>query len=125
MPQDSQIDSKAKQFFDKANEAGMRYNFDYAIDLYLQGLRISPDSLQDGHLPLRELALNRMAKGGKKPSIMERMRYSGGKTPLEQMLNIEYLLSRDPENLSYIESMLKAASAGGYTQTVKWIADML
>jgi len=125
MPQDSQIDSKAKQFFDKANEAGMRYNFDYAIDLYLQGLRVSPDSLQEGHLPLREMALNRQAKGGKKPSFMEKMRYSGGKNPLEQMLNAEYLLARDPENLSYIESMLKAASAGGYTQTVKWIADML
>ena len=116
---------KAKQFFDKADEAAMSYNFDYAIDLYLQGLRISPDALQEGHLRLRELALNRQAKGGKKPSIMERMRFSGGKTPLDQLLNAEYLIAKDPENLSYVETILKAAAAGGYTQTTKWIADLL
>jgi tetratricopeptide (TPR) repeat protein len=125
MPDDNGIESKAKQFFDKADEAAARYNFDYAIDLYLQGLRISPDSLQDGHLRLRELALTRQSKGGKKPTIMERMRFSGGKTPLDQMLNAEYLMARDPEHLPYIEAMLKAAAAGGYNQTTKWIADLL
>jgi TolA-binding protein len=125
MPQDNGIEAKAKQFFDKADEAAMRYNFDYAIDLYLQGLRISPDSLQDGHLKLRELALTRQSKGGKKPSIIEKMRHSGGKNPLEQLLNAEYLMTRDPENLSYIEAMLRAAAAGGYNQTTKWIADLL
>jgi tetratricopeptide (TPR) repeat protein len=93
--------------------------------LYLDGLRCDPDALQDGHLRLRELALNRQAKGGKKPSIMERMRYSRGKTPLEQLLNAEYLMARDPEHLPYIEAMLKAAVAGDYKQTMKWIADLL
>ena len=125
MPEDNVIDAKAKQFFDKADEAAMRNNFDYAIDLYLQGLRISPDALHDGHLGLRELALNRMQKGGRKPSMMERMRFSGGKHPLDQMLNAEYLMARDPEHLPYIEAMLKAAVAGGYNQTVKWLADLL
>jgi tetratricopeptide (TPR) repeat protein len=125
MLDDNAVEAKAKQFFDKADEAGARYNFDYAIDLYLQGLRISPDSLHGGHLGLRELALTRQSKGGKKPSIMERMRFSGGKTPLDQLLNAEYLMARDPENLSYIEAMLKAAAAGGYNQTTKWIADLL
>ena len=125
MPEENGINGKSKQFFAKADEAAAGYNFDYAIDLYLQGLRITPDSLQDGHLRLRELALRRQSKGGKKPSIMERMRFSGGKTPLEQLLNAEYLMARDPENLSYIEAMLKAAAAGGYAQTTKWIADLL
>jgi tetratricopeptide (TPR) repeat protein len=125
MPEDNGICAKAKLFFEKADEAAANYNFDYAIDLYLQGLRCNPDALQDGHLRLRELALSRQAKGGKKPSIMERMKYSRGKTPLEQLLNAEYLMARDPEHLPYIEAMLKAAVAGGYNQTVKWIADLL
>jgi len=125
MPEDNGINSKAKLFFDKADEAAANGNFDYAIGLYLDGLRCDPDALQDGHLRLRELALNRQAKGGKKPSIMERMKYSRGKTPLEQLLNAEYLMARDPEHLPYIEAMLKAAIAGDYKQTTKWIADLL
>lgn len=125
MPEDNGICAKAKLFFEKADEAAANYNFDYAIDLYLQGLRCNPDVLQDGHLQLRELALRRQAKGGKKPSIMERMKYSRGKNPLEQLLNAEYLMARDPEHLPYIEAMLKAAVAGGYNQTAKWIADLL
>ena len=41
------------------------------------------------------------------------------------MLNCEYLFTKDPENLSHAESMLKAAIEGKYNQTAKWIADML
>ena len=126
MHEDNGINSKAKLFFDKADEAAANGNFDYSIGLYIEGLQCNPDALQDGHLRLRELALNRQAQGGKKPSIMEKMKYlRGGKTPLEQLLNAEYLMAKDPEHLPYIEAMLKAAVAGGYDQTVKWIADLL
>jgi hypothetical protein len=57
--------------------------------------------------------------------MLERMKYMRGKTPLEQMLNAEYLLAKDPENISYIEAIVKASVAGGYNQTLKWIADLL
>jgi TolA-binding protein len=71
------------------------------------------------------MALSRLAKGGKKPSMMERIRYLGGKTPLEQLLNAEYLFAKDPNNHSYAEAMLKAALAGDYKQTARWVADLL
>jgi len=122
MPND---DAKAKLFFDKASEGAAGGNFDYAIDLFIEGLQCSPDSLHEGHLPLRELASRRQAKGGKKPTMIERMKFSRGKTPLEQMLNAEYLLAKDPDNLSYIEAMLKGAVAGEYKQTAMWVADLL
>jgi TolA-binding protein len=122
MPND---DAKAKLFFDKAAEGAQGGNFDYAIDLFLEGLHCSPDALREGHLPLRELALSRQAKGGKKPTVIERMKHSRGKTPLEQMLNAEYLMAKDPENLSYIETMLKGAVAGDYKQSAMWMADLL
>ena len=117
--------AKAKLFFDRAAQVAVSDNFDYAIDMYIEGLRCSPDALQEGHLPLRELALSRQIKGGRKPTMLERMKKHGGKTPLEQMLNAEYLLAKDPENILYIEAMLKAVMAGGYNQTAKWIADLL
>ena len=125
MPQGNEKNAKAKLFFERAAEAGVSNNFDYAIDMYLEGLRCDPDALQDGHLPLRELALSRLVKGGKKPTMFERMKRLRGKTPLEQMLNAEYLMAKDPDNLSHAEAMLKAALAGGYTQTAKWISDLL
>jgi len=125
MPQDSEGYAKAKLFFERAAEVAGSNNFDYAIKLYLEGLRRNPDALQDGHLPLREMALSRQVKGGKKPSMLERVKHLRGKTPVEQMLNAEHLLAKDPDNLSYAEAMLKAVVAGGYKQTTKWIADLL
>jgi TolA-binding protein len=120
-----EADAKAKLFFDRAAEAAASSNYDYAIEMYLEGLRRNPDALWDGHLHLREMALSRLAKGGKKPSMMDRIKYLGGKTPLEQLLNAEYLFAKDPNNLSYAEAMLKAAIAGDYKQTARWAADLL
>ncbi|MFA7486258.1 MAG: tetratricopeptide repeat protein, partial [Phycisphaerae bacterium] len=99
--------------------------FDYAIDMYIEGLRLEPDDVKNGHIPLRQLALLRQSRGGKKPSIAQRIKSVGGKTPLEQMLKAEVLLARDPDNLTYAYSMLKAAVAAGYTKTAQWLADLL
>ena len=116
---------KAVAFFQRAEQVADTDNFDYAIDLYMEGLRLSPDALEAGHAPLRKLSLIRQGKGGKKPSITNRMTRMGGKTPLDEMLNAEYLLAKDPDNLSYAESMLKAAVSGGFRRTGSWIADLV
>ncbi|MBL7214419.1 MAG: tetratricopeptide repeat protein [Phycisphaerae bacterium] len=113
---------KARAFFERAEEVASTDNFDYAIDLYLEGLRLFPDALEDGHAPLRRLALMRQGKGGKKPSMMEKMKHMRGKTPLEEMLNAEFLLAKDSDHLPYAEDMLKAAVAGGYLRTAEWLA---
>lgn len=126
MPEeDNQAAARAKAFFDKAGKLAETKNFDYAIDMYLQGLRYAPDALREGHLPLAELALERQGSGSKKPSMMERVKRLGGKTPLEQMLNAEYLYTKDPDHLPYAEAMLKAALAGGYNKTAGWIANVI
>jgi len=126
MPEEnSQAAAKAKAFFDKAGKVAETKNFDYAIDMYLQGLRYAPDAVIEGHLPLAELAQQRQGSGRKKPTMMERVKRLGGKTPLEQMLNAEYLFSKDPDHLPYAEAMLKAAIAGGYNITAGWIANVI
>ncbi len=121
----SQLLAKAKAFFERAGTAAESNNFDYAIDMYLEGLRCAPDALQEGHIPLCEMALHRQGKGGKKPSMMERVKHLGGKTALEQMLNAEYLFAKEPDHLPYAEAMLKAAVAGGYKKTASWIANFI
>jgi tetratricopeptide (TPR) repeat protein len=127
MPEEdnAQAADKARAFFEKAREITETGNLDYVIDLYLEGLRYAPDAVEQGHLPLCELALQRHGKGGKKPSVMEKMKRLRGKTPLEQMLNAEYLFAKDPQHLPYAEAMLRAAAAGGYKRTASWIANLI
>jgi tetratricopeptide (TPR) repeat protein len=121
----SQVLAKAKDYFERAWAASERNEFDYAIDMYLEGLRWVPDAVEDGHIRLRELALYREKKGGAKPSSAEEAERLGGKTALEQMLGAEYLLAKNPGHLPYAEVILKAAVAGGYKETAKWIADLM
>jgi tetratricopeptide (TPR) repeat protein len=116
---------KARVLFSRAEQVAATDNFDYAIDLYRQGLQLFPDALEDGHAPLRKLALIRQGKGGKKPSMMDQIKHSGGKTPLDQLLNAEYLLAKDPDNLGYAEKMLKACAAAGCRRTGEWIAQLI
>jgi len=125
MPEEDIQTAKAKAFFEKAQKVAESSNFDYAIDMYLEGLHYTPEAIEQAHLPLCELALQRQGKGGKKPSVMERMKRLGGKTPLEQMLNAEYLFAKDPGHLPYAEAMLKAAVAGDYRRTADWIANLI
>jgi len=123
--EDSQAAAKARAFFDKASKVAETNNFDYAIDMYLQGLRYAPDALVEGHLPLAELALHRQGLDNKKPTMMERIKRLRGKNPLEQMLNAEYLFAKDPDHIPYAEAMLKSALAGGYDKTADWIANLI
>ena len=127
MPEDDDglLLAKAKSFFEGAGKSSEVDNFDYAIDMYLEGLHYAPDALAEGHIPLCELALRRQGKGGKRPSMMEKIKHRGGKTALEQMLNAEYLFAKEPDNLSYAEAMLKAAVAGGFKKTAGWIANFV
>ena len=116
---------KARAFFERAEEVASTNNFDYAIELYLDGLRLLPDALEDGHAPLRQLSLIRQGQGGKKPSMVERMKRLKGKSPLEKMLNAEYLMAKDPDHLPYAESVLAAAVEGGYLRAAEWIAHII
>ncbi len=117
--------AEAKAFFANARKAAEGKQYDYAIDMYLSGLARAPDALEEGHLPLCELGLQRRGKGGKKPSMMEKVKRMRGKSPLEQMLNAEYLFVKDPDNLAYAEAMLRAAVEGGFSRTAHWIANLI
>jgi len=116
---------KARAFFQRAQQVSRSENFDYAIELYLDGLRCAPDALEQGHLELHNLALTRQARGGKRPSVMEKARRLRAKGPLEKMLNAEYLFAKDPDHLPYAETMLKAAVQGEYKKTAQWLADFI
>jgi len=115
----------AALFFAKAAKAADGGNVDYAIDMYIQGLRHDPEALEDGHLPLCKLGLQRQSKGGKRPTMVDRAKGLRAKTALDQLLNAEYLFVKDPSHLPYAEAMLRAAVAGQYFKVADWIANLI
>ncbi len=117
--------NQAEQFFAKAGEIAKTRNYDYAIELYIEGLRRYPDALEKGHIPLHELGLSRRSNGGKKPSMMEKVKLARVKDPSEQFIVATYLFAKDPEHLPYAEVMLKAGVRAGHKRTAKWIADFI
>jgi len=119
--------NRAWVFFEKARKVAEQGNFDYAIEMYIDGLRLSPNAVLDGHIKLRALALVRQQEGGKKPTMMEKVKLLRPRRQdqLEQMLAAEYMFSKDPVNISYAEAILKAALEAGYKETAKWFADIV
>jgi len=49
--------AKARFFFDSARKAAQENNFDFAINMFLEGLRRDPDAVEHGHTGPREAIL--------------------------------------------------------------------
>jgi len=116
---------KGKAFFDRADQVAETGSWDFAIELYLEGLLREPGALDRGHTPLWKAALQRKAKGGKPAGFFEKNKYKSGKDAVSQMVAAEYLLSKDPGNEVHMEQFFKAAKAAELPDVTKWMLDML
>jgi len=115
--------SKARAWFKKAATLRDQRNYDYALECLITGLGFWPDAVEEGHMPLLSLALQRQQAGGKKPGMMDGMKMSmSGKDAKAAMLNAETLLSKDPSNPGYLDGVLKNAAKLDLVETVKWIS---
>lgn len=116
---------KAQVFFDRGNTVAGTGNYEYAIEMYLQGLAIDPDAVE-AHQIMRDFSLKRKASGGKDLGMTEKW---GLKRPTkddkQNMLNAEKLLAYDPGNTDNMVLMLQSAQAGGFYDTVMWLGPVL
>jgi tetratricopeptide (TPR) repeat protein len=116
---------KAKIFFDRGKTVSDTGNYDYAIEMYLQGLNIDPDSVE-AHQGLREISLKRKASGGGALGMMARAGIkTNTKDDKQNMLGFEKLLAFDPPNLDYMIGLMQNAQRAGYYDTVMWIGPIL
>jgi tetratricopeptide (TPR) repeat protein len=115
---------KAAQFFTRGNTVAGTGNFEYAIEMYLQGLAIDPEAT-DAHQTLRDISLKRKASGGKPIGMFQAMKLKGGKEEKDALLNAEKLLAYDPGNTNHMVTLLQAALRGGFYDTVLWIGPIL
>lgn len=120
------VKEKARRWFSKGKDLRERRDYDYAIECYLSGLEFWPEAVEDGHMPLRSLAIQRQQAGGKKPGMMGGLKKSmTGKDTKKCLLNAEHLLSKDPGNAGYLDGLLKNANRTDLSETLKWITPLV
>ena len=119
--QESPAAAKAKVFFDRADQVADTGNWDFAIELYLEGIRRDPDDLERGHYKLREVALKRVIQGGKKAGMMEGFKRRQGKDPAENLVNAEYFWAKEPGSQDNMLLVLKTAKALGKPALINWM----
>ncbi len=100
---------KAKRFFEHAETIADARNYDYAVELYVNGLKHDPDNMAM-HEALHEVAKRRKVGGGKPAGLIESMK-SGGSTSMDKMLHAERLWSMDPMNPRLMRDVMKHAVA--------------
>lgn len=118
---------KAQIFFDRAKTVADTGNFEYGIELYLQGLNIDPENT-DAHQYIREISLKRKATGGKRSDIgmFEKMKLAKAtKDEKLNTLNAEKLLAYDPGNMDRMVNMFQCAIRAGYFDTAMWVGAVL
>jgi tetratricopeptide (TPR) repeat protein len=114
--------AKARKWFARAKQLADTHNYDYAIKCFIDGLALWPDAVEEAHVPLHGTATARFHGGGKKPGMMDSVKYSmTQKDPLKAMLNAEWLLAHDPTNVNYLEGMFKNANKARCDDTLMWI----
>ena len=113
------------QFFQRARAMAAEGHFEYAIDLFLDGLRDDPGNI-DGHAALREVSLRRRAAGGADLNTIAKMKLRRpGADAVEDLLNTEKLLAYDPNNRDGIAAAIRHADAAGLAATKQWFFTVL
>ncbi len=116
---------RAQRLFERARTVAETGQYDYAIELYLQGLGYDPEAVEM-HKELRKISLTRKATGGKALSGLKSMSLKKtSKDAKQNMLNAEKLLAYDPGNIGWMLAVAKAAHKGGFRETILWIGPIL
>ena len=116
---------KALAFFDRGRTVADTGNFEYGIELFLQGLAIDPENVE-AHKTLRDFSLKRKASGGKDLGMMERMKLKTVKDdPKISMVHAEKALSYDPGNMDKMLTVFQQAIKAGFYDSALWIGGVL
>jgi tetratricopeptide (TPR) repeat protein len=109
-------------FFERADEVAETGNWEFAIQLYLEGIQREPENIPRGHHKLREVSLRRKLAGGKPAGMMEQLKRRGGKDKIANLLNAEYLLAKDPGSVALMGQVVKAAQAMELDEVALWFS---
>lgn len=116
---------KARRFFDQAKAVTGTGQYEYAIEMFIQGLSLDPEDVEQ-HKALRDVSLKRKVTGGKAMGMFEARKYpTSTKDDKQNMLNAERQLAYDPGNTGPMMVFAQSAFRGGFYDTAMWISDLL
>ena len=110
---------KARKFFEHARTVGASGQFDYALKLWANGIRLDPGNMV-AHQSMYELAVKHADQAT--PAGSKDTKEIEGPGPVDRMAVAEYVWMRDLNNASAALRMLDAAGKAGQTSFGQWIA---
>ena len=125
-PRFSDKDIKAAQaWFKRAAAVADSRNYDYAIECYINGLKVWPEAVEEGHKRLYAVGMARRTAGMKKAGMIETLKHPAGvRDSVQGMLNAEFLMAKDPSNTAHMEAALKNADKAGLDETIRWLGPL-
>jgi len=124
-----EIRAMADGCFERAEEATVRNNFEYAIRLYLEGLRYNPLDIERGHRGLRDCALRRrnQGKGGRLGALFGQVKGAASQMlgrHKDTLLSLEAAWARDPQNVTLMMQLMQTARRMEYTDVAIWFGEL-
>jgi TolA-binding protein len=118
--------AEARKWFAHAKKAAETRNYDYAIELYVNGLALWPNAIEEGLKPLRVAGTARRLAGGKGAGFLAaRKRPVGGKDIPKSLNNALYLFGMEPVGATHMEQILQLAAKARCVGIAQWIAPIL
>lgn len=117
---------KGDAFFNQGDQVASTGNWDYAIEMYCEGLKRDPGNIERGHQKMRDMGLSRTAQGGKPAGFRDKRGHKlGSKDPAENLANASFLWAKDPGSDMCMEQALKAAHASELPEVVRWVTETM
>ncbi|MEM8738736.1 MAG: hypothetical protein AAGG38_09715 [Planctomycetota bacterium] len=98
---------KARRFFEHAETVSEAKNYDYAVEMYINGLAHDPDNM-GRHEELLEVAKRRKVSGGKKAGLKDKLK-SSGSDAVSKMLDAERVWAMDFGDPALMREFMKRA----------------
>lgn len=114
---------KARKWFEHAKVANDRYEYDYALTCYANGIKLDPE-LMSAHEAMYEAAIQYANRGGKPASSKEvRSIEDGG--PVAKFAAAEFEWMKDLRNASAALKTLDAAVKANQLEVGNWLASKM
>ncbi|MCX5654355.1 MAG: tetratricopeptide repeat protein [Planctomycetota bacterium] len=107
-----EIRQMADSCFERGGQATVKGNFDYALRLYMDGLKYNPRDVEKGHKGLRELSLQwrGSGKGGGFGSLVTQAKVLFSQTlgrPKEAMMDLLSAVAKNPHNVTLLAQLMQ------------------
>jgi tetratricopeptide (TPR) repeat protein len=124
-----EAEREAAEWFDRAEQATVRGNYDYATHCFLEGLRRNIRDVPRGHKGLYDAAVRRHGQG-KGAGLLSL--FSQGKAAFSQMLGrhkdsllgLEDALAKDPQNVMLLAQLMQVARRVDLTEVAVFFGEL-